>query len=307
MRQCSLQADEIDSALAVLDQLVISNTSGAMTAARYYTHAGRTVAVRTGNTNAGLYSNNNLTTFSDPTGFAHCAHPCGAKPATGTGGSIIATPMKPGSSGKKGPGKGGKSRDIKTNTMPTTTSNNHGSPGPIFIFPPSGFNPIRWVWRRFRSSGPRRVADHRGYAHHVGHSGLIPGVGDLADAINAAWYLLEGDYVNAGISGMGMIPGIGAGVTGIRVGMKAPKILPKLQNSYRDMGGIPPIPWRTKVDKAREKLPSNWGAGGSNRKSDKPGRKPKPGWRWKGPDNPKSNMVRMDEGDPTNPNKESTS
>ena len=40
---------------------------------------------------------------------------------------------------------------------------------------------------------------------------------DAADAINAAWYAAEGDYENAGISGMGIIPVIGIGKTGSRV------------------------------------------------------------------------------------------
>ena len=40
---------------------------------------------------------------------------------------------------------------------------------------------------------------------------------DAADAINAAWYAAEGDYENAGISGMGIIPVIGIGKTGPRV------------------------------------------------------------------------------------------
>ena len=40
---------------------------------------------------------------------------------------------------------------------------------------------------------------------------------DAADAINAAWYAAEGDYENAGISGMGIIPVIGIGKTDPRV------------------------------------------------------------------------------------------
>lgn len=40
---------------------------------------------------------------------------------------------------------------------------------------------------------------------------------DAADAINAAWYAAEGDYENAGISGMRIIPVIGIGKTGPRV------------------------------------------------------------------------------------------
>lgn len=47
-------------------QLVIDNTSGVKTASRYYSHAGRTVAVRTGNTSAELFS-----ILTDHQGTAH--------------------------------------------------------------------------------------------------------------------------------------------------------------------------------------------------------------------------------------------
>lgn len=51
----------------------------------------------------------------------------------------------------------------------------------------------------------------------VGHTaldvaGLIPGVGEIADGINALWYAAEGDWVNAALSAAGMIPALGAGV-----------------------------------------------------------------------------------------------
>ena len=38
---------------------------------------------------------------------------------------------------------------------------------------------------------------------------MLPVVGSPADAINAAWYAAEGDYLNAGLSAVGMLPGIG--------------------------------------------------------------------------------------------------
>jgi hypothetical protein len=44
--------------------------------------------------------------------------------------------------------------------------------------------------------------------------GLIPVVGEPADAVNAGIYAYRGDYVNAGLSGAAMIPLIGQAATG---------------------------------------------------------------------------------------------
>jgi hypothetical protein len=48
-----------------------------------------------------------------------------------------------------------------------------------------------------------------------GHSaldlvGLVPGLGEIADGINAAWYYLEGDIVNGALSTAAMVPFMGA-------------------------------------------------------------------------------------------------
>jgi len=51
--------------------------------------------------------------------------------------------------------------------------------------------------------------------------GLVPVVGEIADGINAAIYLYQGDYVNAGLSGTAMIPFLGMGATGAKLGIKA--------------------------------------------------------------------------------------
>jgi hypothetical protein len=40
-------------------------------------------------------------------------------------------------------------------------------------------------------------------------AGFIPVVGAVADVANAAWYLAEGDYANAALSGVSAIPGVG--------------------------------------------------------------------------------------------------
>ncbi len=54
----------------------------------------------------------------------------------------------------------------------------------------------------------------RTWLSRLGHTildvvGLIPLLGEPADAVNAAWYTAEGDYVNAGLSAAGVIPVIG--------------------------------------------------------------------------------------------------
>lgn len=48
-------------------------------------------------------------------------------------------------------------------------------------------------------------------------AGLIPGLGEAADLVNAGWYALEGDWANAGISLAGLIPFVGQAATGTRL------------------------------------------------------------------------------------------
>jgi hypothetical protein len=48
----------------------------------------------------------------------------------------------------------------------------------------------------------------------VGHTtldavGLVPVVGDPADAVNALWYARDGDYASAGMSAVGLVPIVG--------------------------------------------------------------------------------------------------
>lgn len=40
--------------------------------------------------------------------------------------------------------------------------------------------------------------------------GMIPGVGEIADGLNAAIYLAQGDFVNAATSALSLIPMAGA-------------------------------------------------------------------------------------------------
>ncbi|MFN2495946.1 MAG: hypothetical protein ABR608_08575 [Pseudonocardiaceae bacterium] len=53
-------------------------------------------------------------------------------------------------------------------------------------------------------------------------AGLVPVVGEAADGLNAAWYAAEGDTLNAGLSAA-MIPFLGWGATGAKVGIKGAK------------------------------------------------------------------------------------
>ncbi len=64
----------------------------------------------------------------------------------------------------------------------------------------------------------------------IGHSllnaaGMIPGVGDLFDLANAAWYLADGDYKNALLSGLSALPllgdTVGAGLGAMKMGKAA--------------------------------------------------------------------------------------
>ena len=62
-------------------------------------------------------------------------------------------------------------------------------------------------------------------ASDIGHTvldvaGLIPVVGTAADLINASWYAAEGDYVNAGLSALGAVPGLGDAATATKLGVK---------------------------------------------------------------------------------------
>ena len=71
--------------------------------------------------------------------------------------------------------------------------------------------------------------EEKSWGNIIGHGvldvvGLIPGVGEVADGINAGWYAAEGDYTNAALSAAAMIPFAGWGATATKVGLKiAPK------------------------------------------------------------------------------------
>ena len=50
---------------------------------------------------------------------------------------------------------------------------------------------------------------------------MVPVIGNAADGINATWHLAEGNYLDAALSSMALIPGIGQAVTLAKANVKA--------------------------------------------------------------------------------------
>lgn len=75
--------------------------------------------------------------------------------------------------------------------------------------------------------------------------GLIPGVGEIADGLNAAIYTGRGDYTNAALSAAAMIPFAGWAATGGKLGNKAYKAgisaLPALDATGKVHGALPKV------------------------------------------------------------------
>jgi RHS repeat-associated protein len=71
--------------------------------------------------------------------------------------------------------------------------------------------------------------------------GLVPGVGELADGVNAAWYAAEGDYVNASLSAAAMIPGAGAAVIAAKYGKKLADAATSARGVDARVGAVDPI------------------------------------------------------------------
>lgn len=107
--------------------------------------------------------------------------------------------------------------------------NSWSSPGPIgnttgLVVPETAPNP------HFDSAPPIKPTEPEkgwwtSWGSNVLHTGLdavglVPGFGEVADGANALIYLAEGDKVNAAISAVAMIPGLGAGATATKYGKK---------------------------------------------------------------------------------------
>ena len=54
-------------------------------------------------------------------------------------------------------------------------------------------------------------------------AGMVPALGIVPDAVNTGLYLIEGDWVNAGISAVAMIPFLGEGATATKQGVRVSK------------------------------------------------------------------------------------
>jgi hypothetical protein len=71
--------------------------------------------------------------------------------------------------------------------------------------------------------------------------GMVPVVGEFADAANAVYYAAEGDYANAALSAAGAIPGLGQAVVGAKlaagaVGVPEPSSEVEIQSCEAQIG-----------------------------------------------------------------------
>jgi hypothetical protein len=69
--------------------------------------------------------------------------------------------------------------------------------------------------------------------------GLIPVVGEIADGINAIIYAARGDYINAALSAVAMVPFAGIAATGGKITRKAIQYTAKARTAERglELGG----------------------------------------------------------------------
>jgi hypothetical protein len=120
---------------------------------------------------------------------------------------------------------------------------------------------------RYCGNDPVNFADPSGLAPEWVHGGLdlagwIPGIGEVADLINAGLYALEGDWVNAGISALGIIPGLGDAAKAGRMGKRAKDLAEKWLPSnalYNRGGSKAPRLFRP----TSSNCPNPWGRHGS--------------------------------------------
>ena len=162
--------------------------------------------------NAYTYADNSPITFSDPTGLVsdggRGSQPppsdwipdpgANWKPVYPTAGASYA-----------------KQKKRTTNKWPKKHSSSTGSSGHQDWSVPENRTPAPPA-PKFEWPDPAKMLQGVNWKE-VGHialdlAGLIPGIGEIADGANAAWYAAEGDWVNAAFSAAGMVPALGAGV-----------------------------------------------------------------------------------------------
>lgn len=97
--------------------------------------------------------------------------------------------------------------------------------------------------------------DDPGPLSSIGHGvldvvGLVPVIGEPADAVNAAWYTAEGDYTNAALSAAAMVPIAGWAATGGKFGVKGVRAVRSVDGARAWVKGRP-----STVPSHAEKLP----------------------------------------------------
>lgn len=78
----------------------------------------------------------------------------------------------------------------------------------------------------------------------IGHTaldvaGFIPGLGAVADLANAAWYLAEGDKVNAALSAVSAVPGVGDAAAAVRLGVRGANAASDAAGALRYVDDVP--------------------------------------------------------------------
>src|SRR5690606_18235047 len=87
------------------------------------------------------------------------------------------------------------------------------------------------------NSGPKGASNGllEGVQTALDVAGLVPGLGEIADGINAVIYAANGDYVNASLSLAAMIPIGGQLATAGKLGVKAADVA---STAYKPVSGI---------------------------------------------------------------------
>ncbi|HEY1974368.1 MAG TPA: hypothetical protein VGH89_40915 [Pseudonocardia sp.] len=186
---------------------------------------------------------NTAATKDNPPVQAACApgQPCGAKPATPSASAAASAPPPP---AQAPPASGA---DGQQPCTPGTVC-----PGQKPAAGPAGSGQQECVPGPGSPCGT--AADGR-TLKSIGHTaldiaGLVPVIGEAADGVNAAWYLVEGDYKNAGISAAGMVPGLGdlavggklaaAGIVGAKLVEDGTEVAAKGPKALQPSGSPPP-------------------------------------------------------------------